>query len=636
MRSTLTLAAALLTSLLAVGAAADERILRFASDITVHETGALTVAETITVRSEQKQIKRGIYRDVPTAYGEWWTLRKRVPFEVVSVTRDGKDEPYRLEAISGGKRVRIGRKDVRLDSGEHTYVITYRTDRQLGYSDDHDELYWNVTGNAWTFPIDKAEALVTLPEGVPGNGIAHEAYTGPAGAKYRKYRSEIDASGRVRFETTEPMLSCSGLTIVVGWPKGFVTPTAPEGWITVLTDNRDVAISAVGMLVVLLYLIMAWVMVGRDPMAGLIDTHEEPPADLSPAAARYLVRMGYDSKCFTAAIVSMATKGYVTIDEDDGQFTIQRGAAEEDVLSKEEAALIKKLLRNRDEIVLKQSNHRRMGGAVKALKATLKSRFVGTHFNTNRRYAIPAIVLSVATLLGAGLSSRGPESAGFLFMCVWLSGWSVGCVALLAAAVAQWRQAFAGGRLRFGKAGGAVFLSLFALPFLGGWGFGLFALVSMSSLFMAPVLFGLIAVNALFFVLLKARTPRGRRLLDEVEGFRRYLAPEEEHRLVLSQRERTPDLFERYLPWSLALDVESVWAASFEEALQKAGEAPYEPTWYHGRTWTTVGVASFCTGLGASLSSAVSSSSSSPGSRSGSGGGGSSGGGGGGGGGGGW
>ena len=37
-------------------------------------------------------------------------------------------------------------------------------------SRDHDELYWNVTGNAWKFPIDVATATVLLPPNVRSRG----------------------------------------------------------------------------------------------------------------------------------------------------------------------------------------------------------------------------------------------------------------------------------------------------------------------------------------------------------------------------------------------------------------------------------------------------------------------------------
>ncbi len=148
-----------------------------------------------------------------------------------------------------------------------------------------------------------------------------------------------------------------------------------------------------------------------------------------------------------------------------------------------------------------------------------------------------------------------------------------------------------------------------------------------------------IFVNWLFYELMKAPTRLGRKLLDEVEGFREYLVVAETDELRFKNPpEKTPQLFERYLPYALALDVEDVWGEKFSEIIERARrDGSYrQPNWYRGTRWQSHSAGAFGSSLGSSLSSTVSSSSTAPGSSSGSGGGGSSGGGGGGGGGGGW
>ncbi len=147
-----------------VPAQAQERILNFISDVTVLANGDLDVTETITIQAEGSQFRRGIFRDFPTSY------RRRsdgtiviVGFEVISVTRNGRPEPYRTESYSNGVRTRIGSADVFIPRGQHTYSIRYRTTRQIGFFEKFDELYWNATGNGWAFTIDSAEARITLP-----------------------------------------------------------------------------------------------------------------------------------------------------------------------------------------------------------------------------------------------------------------------------------------------------------------------------------------------------------------------------------------------------------------------------------------------------------------------------------------
>ena len=148
--------------------------------------------------------------------------------------------------------------------------------------------------------------------------------------------------------------------------------------------------------------------------------------------------------------------------------------------------------------------------------------------------------------------------------------------------------------------------------------------------------------NALFFHLMRAPTRMGRKVMDQLEGFRMYLSVAEKDRMnLMNPPAETPELFEKYLPYALALDVEQKWSERFADVLKAARMAdgtPYHPYWYHGTTWSSLWATGFASGLGGAFSGAISSSSTAPGSSSGSGGGGGgfSGGGGGGGGGGGW
>jgi uncharacterized membrane protein len=193
---------------------------------------------------------------------------------------------------------------------------------------------------------------------------------------------------------------------------------------------------------------------------------------------------------------------------------------------------------------------------------------------------------------------------------------------------------------KVGSIGAAIFMTLFALPFFGAEVFALYTL-SQSSPAMAvfPIIVAL--VNILFYHLLKAPTLLGRRILDKIEGFKMFLAATETDRLQrIYPAGRTPELYEKFLPYALALGVEQQWAEQFNDVLSAAarsdGSGGYHPRWYSGSGWDSSRMGSFAGSMGNSLSGAISSSSTSPGSSSGGGGGGSSGGGGGGGGGGAW
>eukprot|EP01035_Chromulina_nebulosa_P051950 gene51950-biopygen36749 len=149
---------------MATGAGAGEVIRDYHADITVNADATLEVTETIRVNAEGDQIRRGIFRDFPLYAQDENGLRRKVDFDLIAVERDGAPEPFHTESISGGIRIYTGSADVFLRPGEYVYTITYRTGRQIRYFDDHDELYWNVTGTGWMFAIERASAAVQLPD----------------------------------------------------------------------------------------------------------------------------------------------------------------------------------------------------------------------------------------------------------------------------------------------------------------------------------------------------------------------------------------------------------------------------------------------------------------------------------------
>jgi uncharacterized membrane protein YgcG len=620
------------------GAAYDgsERIRDFKSFIAVQADGSMTVTENITVNSTGQEIKRGIIRDFPTTYKDRFGNTIRVGFEVREVLKNGKTEPYHTESVTNGQKIYIGQKDVYLPPGVYTFTIKYHTDRQLGYFQDFDELFWNVTGTGWTFPIDRAEAVVVLPEGA--KVLKYAAYTGPQGAKGQDFRVSYDRSGNIVFTTTRGLGPRDGLTIAVAWPKGLVAePSREEKLGNFLRDNLSSFAALLGLLGTLAYFLQVWFRVGRDPAKGTIIPLFAPPQGFSPAAVRYLMRMGYDQKTFAAAVVDMAVKGFVKIEEDtDGDYTLRRIGKDDGKLDAGEQRLGSSLFQGGSVLKMQNTNHERISGARTALKQNLDREINNIYFHTNRSSFWVGLGLSVLTLAAIVLTAR--EGAA-IFSLIWLSGWSVACVFLAAMVYQSWQGAGSGHHLHFGKIFAALASTLFALPFFAGEIFGL-SVFAMSVSAPATLAFaGLVFLNALFYYLLKAPTLSGRQIMDQVEGFKMYLSVAEKDRLnMLNPPEKTPELFEKYLPYALALGVENEWSEQFAEVLARAqvDGQPYSPSWYQGSSWNNLGTSGFSDSLGGAFASAIASSATAPGSSSGSGGGGSSGGGGGGGGGSGW
>jgi hypothetical protein len=623
-----------------VSGAPAERILRFHSDIEIGLDGGVTVRETIRVSAAGQKIKRGIYREFPTVYRDRFNNRVTVGFTVLEVLRDGRAEPYHMKPAPNGKRVYIGRSDVFLEPGEYTYTFVYRTDRQIGFFEDFDEIYWNVTGNGWEFAIDEASAVVRLPPGAAA--LDYVAFTGPQGAKGDDWSGRTEGEGRVRFAATRPLVPREGLTVAVSWPKGIlVEPGWEERGRAYLFDNPSSSAALGGLLLLFVYYGFAWLKVGRDPPRGVIVPQYAPPEGFSPAAARYVMKMGYSDRVFAAAVVSMAARGHLAIEKIKDVYTLRRqGAGKSAKLSSGERGISAALFASASEIELKQKNHSRVGAAVSALKKSLRTDFAKLYFSLNAAWLLPGALLSILTLAAVVLVSGHAGELGGL--ALWLGLWTLGCSALLAGAVKGWKAVLGGGGR--GAFMGAVFLTLFGLPFFIAEVVVLGVFAARTSPAAALVLLVLVLVNLLFAWLIKSPTLEGRRVMDRLEGFRMYLEAAEQDRLDrMHPPEKSPELFEKYLPFALALDVENAWAEQFSGLLassSEGGEGGYRPTWYSGEGYGRgFSPGSFASSLGSSLSSAISSSSTAPGSRSGGGGfsgGGSSGGGGGGGGGGGW
>src|SRR5262249_23324937 len=140
-----------------------------------------------------------------------------------------------------------------LPPGEHTYELRYRTDRQLGFFRDYDELYWNVTSNGWKFSIDVARATILLPPEARRRVMNMEGYTGYQGEKGQAYTARRDDGDNPAFQA-ENLAAGQGLTIVVTWPKGVITePTAEQKRAWFIADNKPEILGVAGLIVVFLY-----------------------------------------------------------------------------------------------------------------------------------------------------------------------------------------------------------------------------------------------------------------------------------------------------------------------------------------------------------------------------------------------
>ncbi len=616
---------------------AQEEILRFDSHITVNRDRSITVTETINVNSEGHQIQRGILRDLPTTAQGPQVKTIRYDFAVLEVLRDGIPENFDVTEIGDGKRIRIGHADVLLTPGTYTYTITYNMKNQVRFFDHYDELYWNVTGGGWDFVIREASATVVLPGSA--TILQHTGYSGAYGQTECRCTFEKISQNEITYAISDPLLPGEQLTIAIGWNKGVISPpTDEELREEALRELLPLIIGIGGVLLVLFYYIFAWKRVGRDPATGIIIPRFDPPAGFSPAAARFVHRMGFDKKAFTAAIVNMAVKGFLTIKNDGGDFQLIKNIKGQDRLSPGEKNISTVIFRDSDTFTVKQSNHVRLMQAIENLKSQLKLEFEKANFKKNIGWLAPGLVLSVAVVIVVILLNLDNE---VLIISI-VSSFFV--MSFLVPILYSFHRA---GANAYGVKRGFYYF-IFIVILCGFFVLGYRFLTLVDPEFnqvsaVAPyflIIASLVFFNMLFFYLIKAPTTIGRQRMDEIEGLKMFMEVAEKRRLnMMNPPEQTPQLFEKLLPFAIALNVENEWGKQFNYILERAiQDDKYHPTWYRGRKGDVFRAPLLTSSLGSEFSSAIASSSMSPqsSSSSGSGGGGSSGGGGGGGGGGGW
>lgn len=561
-----------------------DRILDFKSAITVLPDARLRVHETITMFLPYGG--HGIYRDFPTEYRDRFGTNRSVAFIVEKVQQDGADVLFQVQSLLNGKRIKIGDPHILLPSGTYVYSITYITDWQIGFFKNHDELYWNVTGNGWPMVIERASAEVILPQAVNAHDITFEAYTGYDGQKGNYYKAERINDTTVAWQTTYPLLPEQGLTIVLTWPKGIIPePTWLQKLHYFIRSNLDILWLVLGLLVLLAYFLYWYLRIHREQNKGTVIPLFYPPHDWTPGEIRYFSQHGYDDKAFAAEIINMAVHGYLTIESK------QEFLSRSYLLHKKESSVYANatpdkpddqwvahyqplqdiLFAKKSSLEIKSKNFYTINAAISAVKNYF-ARTINEYFKYHEILIVLAILIGLAAIGGA-----------------------------------------------FYLAGGLT------VPIIMG------------------IIIAIVLIVLLFFAV-RGYTPEGVQRKNEIEGFKLFLATTETDRLAVigTPPTKTPELYEKYLPYAVALGVEKQWSTQFAPIFARFEQEghPYVPVWYVGRLHG-FSPGSFATNLGNSLSSsignsAISSSRRAPGFSSGAGGRGSSGGGGGGGGGGSW
>jgi uncharacterized membrane protein len=488
-------------------------ITKFHSDITIQKDSSFMVRETIDVKFERP--RHGIYRQLPFKYRDEFGKVITTPTRVLSVT-DGAGKVWKYQVKKTGSiiHIRIG-DPKRFVERNQTYVIVYEVENAILFFEDHDELYWNVTGNDWKAPIRSASADVHLSMKGKSKDLWLAGYGGHYGSKEEAGYEAYENGGK--YFARRNLNAGEGLTIVFGWDKGLVSP--PSSWKRVLwainLEENGVFFLPIFSL---LYMFNLWYRRGRDPKAReSVTVMYEPPKfndrPLTPGEVGALVDERLDPRDITSTIVGLAVKGYLQIEEtkkeglllDSRDYILEKVKEHDSNLNPFEIELMKSLFPGSLSVTLVSSLKNKFYKNLDLLKKTLygelmrKKYFPSNPEKVRNSYAIAGILIGV----------------------------------------------------------------------FGSFAFAFFTPHAMGKSVAASVLTGLVILA--FGRVMPAKTKTGASAYMDILGFQEFMNRAEKDRL---ERMGDKDLFSKFLPYAIALDVADNWAEAFEGIFQEP------PNWY--------------------------------------------------------
>ena len=496
------------------------RIEDFHSEVIVMPDATIDVTETIQAHFLGGPW-HGLYRTIPVEYVTPQGFNYSLFLDVKRIT-DASGRSLRYESTRERHYRKLKIYISNADNSTQTISIQYTVSDALRFFEDHDELYWNITGDEWDVPINSASARIILPEGA--TNIRANVFTGAY--RSRAHNADVEIAGNgVDVRTQQPLGYHEGLTVAVAVDKGFIhPPTAASKVAMFFRSNWPLGIPFIAFLV-MFYL---WWTRGRDPRLRPIAAQYEPPDQLTPGEAGTLIDNSADMRDITSSIVDLAVRGYIVIEEHqkDRMLGLMHDKDYNFILQKDRGAWA----------ALKPHEQSLLNGLFTAgtVGESVSMSSLENHFYTN----LPRIKSDIfASLITHGYYARRPDSV---------------------------RSAYTGAGIAIG------FLIVF-----GGIKLAASQGTAPLTFIAAGIATGLVVVAFGWFM--PAHTEQGTRALEGVLGFEDFLVHVESDRF--NRMIKTPEMFEKFLPFAMALGVEKNWSRAFQ------GIMTQPPQWYRGSSY---------------------------------------------------
>ena len=535
--------------LLASSCLASEQIDSFNAKIEINQDASLSVQETI-LYNFGTDAKHGIFRDIPIEYPLGTSTRVLKISGVTILDQAGTVYSFTESQIGNYYRIKIGDPN-RTVTGQKTFNITYRVEGALNYFLDHDELYWNVTGNGWPVAIKSATAIISINGLTSEKSLQFACFRGLVGEK-NSCQSQV-----MSLETTNPydnklpvvflaedLAKEQGMTAVLGFPKGLVAQVLPfikagNNFAgrpvnatfdelmgeplslkskNILLTGSFLTFGILGIvlfllnfilpIIVFIWMVRLWRLYGKDP-----DNHNAvvpqyaPPDGVAPGMVGIIMNQATNQKDVTGEIINFAVNGYLRIEQ----------VMEKQFFGKK---IDYKMIKVKDWTDLPFQHQRDLMSALFSMESEVIFSAVQSRFSTQVQNFNQQVSKQAAE---SGLYSANPSQV----------------------------------IMKYAK---------YTIPFI---------ILAFLGVMIGSVISIIIIV--VFAYIMPAKTQKGVAIKDHLLGLKMYLTVAEKDRLEFHNApEKNPQLFEKLLPYAIALDVVDLWVKQFAEIPMN------NPTWYNG------------------------------------------------------
>jgi len=567
----------------------EERIYTHHSDIVVDTSGVITITEKIRIYADGDLFKRGITRALPITRTDEDGKKIKISYSILEVNKDGKKEPFFSEKEGGFMVLYIGEKNKTLTPGYYNYEIKYETAGQISFFEEYDELGWNVNGES-DRPVDLVSCEVHLPKNA--EIISYRCYTGVYGSTDSDCTSESESNGVFRASASN-LQPNEMMTVYVGFEKGVVNEpvvkeTAFSRFLSWLDKMGLWFINLIIIVPLFFYYITTWRKHGKDLPKPIAIPQFTPPNDISPASTGMIYDEAFDFSLISTSIINLAVKGFLRIEEVERKVIFSFGKKQyklvklkdgDSSLPSEEALVMRDLFAESDEISLGEKYNSKVQTMLISYQMDLQLQ----HKNTlaegqNLKFKIIPWVVLILYLVLLFYYVRNVPLEFFVTFAIFAIPTYVlmAFILIIISSIRKQKQ----------KKLNSISLSLaLIVGVIGLFSYHpsyQFSSTALAVFIGAPVI---LIGHMLYSYLIVRPGEKKLQMQADIEGLKMYINLAEEKQMQFFNPPKvTPEIFEKLLPYAIALKTEKVWGEKFEKTLLQSMQSvdSYAPVWYSG------------------------------------------------------